>query len=56
VISFGGTFYYRLNRDWFTILSAYLEHTAVHATLPTPGGDDAAINGITGFGRIAYRF
>ena len=55
VYSLGGTYYYRINRDWFTVLSAYLERTSVHATLPTPS-DDAAINGITGFGRIAYRF
>jgi len=55
ILSAGGTLYYRLNRDWMMIGSAYLQRTTIHATQPA-AIDDPPIDGITGFGRIAYRF
>ena len=61
VLSIGGTLYYRFNRDWLMVASAYLSSTSitsVHATDPTVTGSqtDPGILGITGFYRIAYRF
>jgi hypothetical protein len=55
IIAIGGTLYYRLNRDWLVIGSAYLQRTSITATQPT-SVNDPPITGITGFGRIAYRF
>ncbi|MFT3691521.1 MAG: hypothetical protein QM831_00150 [Kofleriaceae bacterium] len=56
IISLGGSTYYRLNRDWFIIAQAYLTHTAltVHELMGTV--NDPAINGLSGYFRIAYRF
>ena len=55
VLSLGGTFYYRITRNWFTVDSAYVERTAIKTTQPTTTSD-APIDGLTLFGRIAYRF
>jgi hypothetical protein len=55
VISLGGTLYYRLTRDVFALASAYLQRTSISVVAPA-AADDAAIDGITGFFRIAYRF
>ena len=53
VLSAGGTLYYRFNRDWFLISSAYLSHTVITvATMPA----DTAINGFTGYLRFSHRF
>jgi hypothetical protein len=53
ILSAGGTLYYRINLDWLAIGSAYLSQT----TLTRAGNPaDPAILGLTGFGRIAYRF
>ncbi|HEY1546616.1 MAG TPA: hypothetical protein VGG28_02285 [Kofleriaceae bacterium] len=54
VYSLGGTLYYRLTRDVFLIGSAYLQRTSITTTMPA--GNDAPINGFTGFFRLAYRF
>jgi len=53
ILSFGGTFYYRFNRDWLGIASAYLSDTSLKQ-MGNPA--DPTIIGLTGFGRIAYRF
>jgi hypothetical protein len=53
VLSLGGSFYYRINRDWFTIAQAYLSQTSL-----TQAGlaADPSILGLSGYFRIAYRF
>ena len=53
ILSAGGTFYYRFNRDWLGIASAYLSQQTL-----TPAGKpaDPSILGLTGFARFAYRF
>jgi len=57
VISIGGTMYYRINRDWFLIGQLYLSHQSIStvSAANTPI-DDPAINDLTGYFRIAYRF
>ncbi len=53
VLSAGGTLYYRFNRDWFLIASAYLSKTDITvATQPA----DPAIIGLTGYLRFSHRF
>jgi hypothetical protein len=56
IVSFGGNLYYRFNRDWFTVTSAYLSRTSLTANNVGTMTADPAINGLTGFFRIAYRF
>ena len=53
ILSAGGTLYYRFNKDWLGIASAYLSNTSLK---PLAMPADPAITGLTGFGRIAYRF
>jgi hypothetical protein len=56
ILSIGGTLYYRINRDWFLIGSAFLNRTSV-THLDTAGSvEDPAELGISGLFRIAYRF
>ena len=52
VFSLGPTIYYRLNRDWFVLGSAYLQRTAITYLGGTASVSDAPIYGISGFGRI----
>jgi hypothetical protein len=52
VVSAGGTLYYRINRDWFTIAQLFLNRT----TLARMSGEDPSITGLSGYFRIAYRF
>jgi hypothetical protein len=59
VLSLGGTLYYRFNRDWFGVASAFLSRTDVAPVNPgvtTVVAPDPTITGLTGFGRLAYRF
>jgi hypothetical protein len=53
ILSAGGTLYYRFDRDWLGIASAYVSQTALKQ-MGQPA--DPSILGLTGFGRIAYRF
>jgi len=53
LVSFGGELYYRLKADWFTVANLSLSHNTTKAVAMTA---DPAINGLTGFLRIAYRF
>jgi hypothetical protein len=63
IISFGGTLFYRINRDWLAMGSAFitrqtLTHNDVDPAAPTTviPGTDPPVTGLTGFARIAYRF
>lgn len=55
LIDVGGEVYYRLKADWFTVASLSLAHntTTAVANMATA---DPAVNSLTGFLRIAYRF
>ncbi len=53
IISLGGNFYYRLNRDWFALGNLFVSR---HAVTTVMQGADPAILGLTGFARVAYRF
>ncbi len=56
IISLGGNVYYRINRDWFLIASAFLNRTAItHVDMAAEVSDPAVI-GVSGLFRIAYRF
>ncbi|CAN5286004.1 hypothetical protein BH11MYX1_BH11MYX1_27940 [soil metagenome] len=57
VISGGGTLYYRINHDWFLIGQAFISHQALTAVpVGTTQPEDPAVNDLTGYFRIAYRF
>ncbi len=53
VISVGGTLFYRINRDWFGIINAYINDTGIKVAGMTA---DPAVLGLSGYLRIAYRF
>ncbi len=57
MVSVGGTVYYRLDRDWMAMGSAWITRTNIQSSR-TAGQvvTDPAITGLTGFFRIAYRF
>lgn len=52
ILSIGGNFYYRINRDWFALGSLFVSSHAVKTAAQT----DPSILGLTGYGRVAYRF
>lgn len=57
IISVGGQLYYRFNRDWLGIGSAYLsriDNQAKTGTMTTT--TDPTVTALTGFARAAYRF
>jgi hypothetical protein len=62
IVSAGGTLYYRFNRDWFGLASAYVSTTtSQHVDPGTQTGtpmlvSDPQIEGLTAFLRVAYRF
>ena len=57
MISIGGTLYYRINRDWFLIGQLYLSQTSLTVAQGTgTPADDPAIDDLSGYFRIAYRF
>jgi hypothetical protein len=56
VISLGGSVFYRINRDWFVIGSAFLNRTSITHVETGKTTDDPAVTGISGFFRAAYRF
>jgi hypothetical protein len=55
VVSGGGNLFFRLGRNWMTLLSAFVNSTTVTHVEMTSVADPAAI-GLSGFFRIAYRF
>jgi hypothetical protein len=56
IFSLGGTLYYRFNQNWLGIASLFLNHSSTETSDGTGTTSDPGINGVTGFGRIAYRF
>jgi hypothetical protein len=56
VFSIGPTFYYRFNSNWFGLAALYFQYTTIQYEGGMTAVTDAAINGFTGYGRIAYRF
>jgi hypothetical protein len=57
LLSVGGQLYYRLDRDWFGVLNAYLTHTDLKFNDPTIKSPLLSpILGLSGFVRVAYRF
>jgi hypothetical protein len=56
VFSLGGSLFYRINRDWFVMVSAFLNRTSITHVDATASTDDPAVTGISGFLRAAYRF
>jgi len=55
IIDFGGELYYRLKSDWFAVGSLSLAHNTTRAVANMTTADPA-VNSLTGFLRIAYRF
>ncbi len=56
ILSLGGNVYYRINHEWFTLISAFLSRQDIVHTDGTTLTTDPTITGLTGFFRIAYRF
>ncbi|MDB4955058.1 MAG: hypothetical protein JWO36_2627 [Myxococcales bacterium] len=56
ILSLGGQFYYRINSNWFGLGSLYISQIANNSTNGMTVVTDPAVLGITGFGRLAYRF
>jgi len=56
LLSVGGNLYYRINRDWFAMGSAFLNRNAITHVDMAITVNDPVVVGLTGFFRIAYRF
>jgi hypothetical protein len=56
IVSLGGNLYYRFNRDWFVMGSLFLNRTSVTHVDMAASSEDPTITGLSGFGRVAYRF
>ena len=56
LLSLGGSVYYRFNRDWLGLASAYITSQTLQHSNGVTVGTDPAVNGLTGFLRAAYRF
>jgi hypothetical protein len=56
ILAVGGNFYYRINSDWFTLISLSVSHQATIAQQNNMSVTDPAITSLSGFFRIAYRF
>ena len=61
ILSLGGTVYYRFNRDWFGIGSAYVSYTSITAAGDGGDGDGEGRSTIRRSSdspalRVAYRF
>ncbi len=52
IVSLGGSFYYRFNRDWFALANLFVNRQIVTTLM----GTDPSILSVTGFARVAYRF
>jgi len=46
----------RISRNWFTMASLFVNHTAIARSDNTLSVVDPAIVGLSGFFRLAYRF
>ena len=56
VLSGGGNLFIRISRNWFTMASLFVNHTAIARSDNTLSVVDPAIVGLSGFFRLAYRF
>ena len=56
ILSLGGNLYYRINHDWFGLVSLFLSRQGIVHTDGMTQTTDPTITGLTGFFRIAYRF
>lgn len=56
IYSFGGNLYYRLNRDWFALASAFVNLTSITHVDVAASTADPMVTGLTGFFRLSYRF
>lgn len=56
VISGGGNFMYRLNRDWFLLASLFVNRAAITHIDMAGRVKDPAATGLSGYFRLAYRF
>jgi hypothetical protein len=56
VLSIGGNLYYRFNRDWFAMVSAFINRTEITHIEGSTSTADPAVTGLSGFFRVAYRF
>lgn len=56
VLSIGGNLYYRFNRDWFAMVSAFINRTAITHIEGDTSTADPTVTGLSGFFRVAYRF
>jgi hypothetical protein len=56
VLSIGGNLYYRFNRDWFAMVSAFINRTAITHVEGDTSTADPTVTGLSGFFRVAYRF
>jgi hypothetical protein len=56
ILSAGGNLYYRINRDWFAMGSAFISRTNITHFENMTSTQDPPVTGLTGFARIAYRF
>jgi hypothetical protein len=56
ILSLGGNVFYRFNSNWFGLGSVFVSRQAITRAEGTAVTEDPPILGVTGFGRIAYRF
>jgi hypothetical protein len=56
ILALGGNVYYRINRDWFTLGSVFLNRTEITHVDVGVSTVDPPVTGISGYFRIAYRF
>ena len=56
ILSAGGSLFYRFNRDWFGMASAFLNRTNITHFENMTSTVDPTVTGLTGFARLAYRF
>lgn len=56
VITAGLNLYYRINRDWFTLGSLFVNQSAITHSDPAMTTEDPPVTGVSGYFRLAYRF
>jgi hypothetical protein len=56
VITAGLNLYYRINRDWFTLGSLFVNQNAITHSDTAMTTEDPPVTGVSGYFRLAYRF
>jgi hypothetical protein len=56
IITAGANLYYRINRDWFTLGSLFINRNAISHVEMENTVADPPLTGVSGYFRIAYRF